>query len=39
VISAVTTILREIPVRTLSWVFDQWIERLDGCNTNGGEYV
>jgi hypothetical protein len=39
VISAVTAILSEIPVRTLSGVFDQWIERLHGCITNSGGYV
>jgi hypothetical protein len=39
VISAVTAILSEIPVQMLSRVFDQWIERLHGCITNGREYV
>jgi hypothetical protein len=38
-ISAVTVILSEIPVRTLSRVFDHWIERLHGYSTNGREYV
>jgi hypothetical protein len=39
VISAMTTILSEIPVRTLSEVFDQWIEKLYVCTINGREYV
>jgi hypothetical protein len=39
VISAVRVILGEIPVRTLSGVFNQWTERRGECITNGGDYV
>jgi hypothetical protein len=38
-ISPLIAILSEIPVRTFSGVFDEWIERLHGCSTNGGEHV
>jgi hypothetical protein len=38
VISVVIAILNEIPVRALSGMFDQWMERWPRCNTNGGKY-
>jgi hypothetical protein len=38
-ISAVTAILSEIPVRTVSEVFDQWIEILHECIANDCEHV
>jgi hypothetical protein len=39
VISAMTAILSEISIRTLSGMFDQWVERLHEYTINGGEYV
>jgi hypothetical protein len=39
VISAITTIVSEIPIRTLSGIFDEWNKGLHRCTINYGEYV
>jgi hypothetical protein len=39
VISVMRGILTKIPIRILSRVFDEWIERLHGCVANEGEYI
>jgi hypothetical protein len=39
VIFALTAILSEIYVRTVSGAFDQWSARLYGCKTNSMEHV
>jgi hypothetical protein len=38
-ISMVRVISTEIPIQSLSRVFDEWIERLDGCVANDKKYV
>jgi hypothetical protein len=35
----VRAILTKIPIQTLSRIFDEWIEWLNGCIENDGEYV
>jgi hypothetical protein len=31
-------LLHEIPVETLEWVFEHWIERLEWLSQSNGEY-
>jgi hypothetical protein len=38
-LEAVMTILRGIPIETLSATFHQWMDRLQTCIDIGGDYV